>query len=221
MADVEPARHLARPVGDVQVDARDEAGARARADGDVRAELEALAVVGHRVGVRLAAARQLGDVLAPGEAELVGGLAQRAAEAVGVGVQRGELVEAQQGVEDVGRAPVGAVGRRLVGGAGEDEMAGLRRGALDGLGDGRGRRLRLGGRAVALGPGGGLPQRGAQVGDGLGVLGRGLAQLLDLAQELLAVGANGVELVEQRLVRREPLVGGLAARPDDLGLLIN
>ena len=78
VADVEPARDLARAVGDVQVDARDEPGARARADRDVRAELEALAVVGDAVGVRLAAARQLGDVLAPGEPELVGGLAQRA-----------------------------------------------------------------------------------------------------------------------------------------------
>ena len=133
----------------------------------------------------------------------------------------GELVEAQQRVEDVGRAPVGAVGRRLVGGAGEDEVAGPAR-----------RRARpprprwpggaCGSAAAPLpsGPAGRLAQRRAQAGDRLGVLRGGLAQLLDLAQELLAVRADGVELVEQRLVRGEPLVGGLAARPGGLlGLL--
>ena len=62
MADVEPARDVARAVGDVQVDARDEPGARARADGDVRPELEARAVVDDACSVGVAAAGELGDV---------------------------------------------------------------------------------------------------------------------------------------------------------------
>ena len=173
------------------------------------------------VGVRVAAAREPGDVLAPLEPQLVGGLAQRAPEALGVGVEARQLVEAHERVEHVGRPAVGAVGRPLVGGVGEDEMLSLRVGALDRLGH-RGRRLqRLGGaRRRASGRAGRLAQRRAQMRDRLGVLRGRLAQLLDLAQELLAVGADGVELVQQRLVRREPLVGGLAARPDGrLGLL--
>src|SRR5438105_13783060 len=72
--DVEAAGHAARAVGNVEVDAGDEAGARAGADGDVGAELERVAVVGDGVGVRPAVAGQLGDARAPVEAELLGGL---------------------------------------------------------------------------------------------------------------------------------------------------
>ena len=93
-------------------------------------------------------------------------------------------------------------------------------GALDRLGDGR-RRSCGSAAAVALRPGGRLGERRAQAGDRLAVRAGALAQLLDLAQQVLAVRADGLELVEQRLVRREPLVGGLAARPGGelLGLL--
>ena len=62
VADVDAARHLARAVGDVEVDARDEAGARARAERDVRAEVEARAVVGDDVVLGVAGAGELGDV---------------------------------------------------------------------------------------------------------------------------------------------------------------
>ena len=64
-------------------------------EGDVGPQLETLAVVGDRVGVGVAAARQLGHALAPCQPELFGRLAERAAEAVGVGVQARELVEAR------------------------------------------------------------------------------------------------------------------------------
>jgi hypothetical protein len=107
-----------------------------------------------------------------------------------------------------------------VGGVGEDEMLSPRVGALDGLGHGGGRLERLGGLVVGLGSAGRLAQRRAQMRDRLRVLRGRLAQLLDLAQELLAMGADRVELVQQRLVRRQPLVGRLAARADGrLGLL--
>src|SRR6478752_7053229 len=129
VADVEAARDGARAVGDVEVDAGDEAGARPRPDRDVRAQLQALAVVGDRVLVGLAAARELADVALPREPEVAGGLAERAAEAVGVGVHRGELVQAPERLEDVGRATIRAVGGRLVRGLGEDEVHGAVLGA--------------------------------------------------------------------------------------------
>ena len=93
VADVQAARDVARTVRHVQVDTRDEAGARARAERHMRPEVEAVSVVGDRVGVGVAAARELGDALAPCQAELFGRLSERAPEAVGVGVQARELVE--------------------------------------------------------------------------------------------------------------------------------
>jgi hypothetical protein len=206
----------------VQVDAGDEAGARPGADGHVGAELHALAVVGDRVGVGLAAAGQLGDVLAPGQPEVLGGLAERAPEALRVGVEAGELVEAQQCVEDVGGAAIRAVGGGLVGGLGELQVPGLIRRPPHRFLDARRRPdvLGSGPGAVCLRPAGRLAERGAQPGDRLGVLGGRLAQLLDLAQQLLAMRAHRLQLVEQRLVGGQPLVGGLAPRPGRLlGLL--
>src|SRR3954469_5829785 len=97
----------------MQVDAGDEARSRAGADPDMRAEVDAPAVDARRVGVRVAAARDLADVLAPGEAELLRGDGERRPEAAGVGVELGQAVQAPERLEDVGRAPVRAVGRRL------------------------------------------------------------------------------------------------------------
>ena len=96
----------------------------------------------------------------------------------------------------------------------------LRGGALDRLGHGGGR---LGGSAAApssSGPAAASPSVVLRCAIALASCVGRLAQLLDLAQELLAVRADGLELVEQRLVGGEPLVGGLAARPGGLlGLL--
>src|SRR4051794_31682707 len=83
VTDVDAARDGAGAVGDVEVDPRDEAGTRAGADRDVRAELDALAVDRGRVRVRVAAARDLADVLAPGEPELLRGDGERGPEAAG------------------------------------------------------------------------------------------------------------------------------------------
>src|SRR4051795_1291853 len=77
VADVEAAGYAAGAVGDVEVDAGDEAGARARADRDVRAEAEGVAVVGDVVGVRPAVACQLGDAGAPLQPLPLRGLQER------------------------------------------------------------------------------------------------------------------------------------------------
>ena len=58
----------------------------------------------------------------------------------------------------------------------------------------------------------GLRQRGAQPRDGLAVVLGRIAQLLDLAQQVLAVGADRFELGQQRLVGGQPLVRRLARR---------
>ena len=109
MADVEAAGDLAGAVGDVEVDPGDEAGARPGADRDVRAEVDAPAVDRRRVGVRVAAAGDLADVLAPLEPEVLGGRGQRRPEPGRVREELGQAVQAPQRVEDVGRAAERAV----------------------------------------------------------------------------------------------------------------
>src|SRR3954454_13810369 len=219
VADVQAARDVARAVGDMQVDPGDEAGARAGADRDVRAEVEARAVVDGRVAVGVAVAGELGDVGAPGQAEGGRCLGERGAEARRVGVEGAEPVEALERVEDVGRPAERAVGGRLEGRAREREVAEALVGALDRLEHGRRRRLAAPVAGALVGTAAGLGERRAQARDRLAVALGALEQLLDLAQEVLAVGADRLELAEQRLVRRQPLVRGLAAGRRRRGVL--
>src|SRR6185312_2164546 len=72
---------------------------------------------------------------------------------------------------------------------------------------------------VPVGATAGLGQRGAQAGDRLAVALGALTLVLDLAQEVLAVRAHGLELAEQRLVGGEPFVGRLARGRRGRGVL--
>ena len=62
-------------------------------------------------------------------------------------------------------------------------------------------------------------RRGAQAGDRLAVALGALALLLDLAEQVLAVRPDGLELAEQRLVRGQPVVRRLAGRGLGRGVL--
>src|SRR3954469_3234743 len=198
----------------MQVDPGDEPRPGAGPDRDVRAELEARAVVDGGVAVGVAVSRELGDVGPPRQPERRRGLRERRAEAGRVGVERPQPVEALERVEDVGRAAERAVGRRLERRAREREEPEALGRTLDGFEHGRGRlfgtpaaRLVLRARATRL------RQRRAQARDRLAVALGGLAQLLDLAQQVLAVGADRPQLPE-------PLLGARGARlgARDLGL---
>src|SRR3954452_15133062 len=130
-----------------------------------------------------------------------------------------EPAAAPERVEAVGRPSERAVGGRLEGRAREREVAEALVGALDRLEHGR--RRRLGGPVAGalVGTAAGLGERRAQARDRLAVALGALEQPLALAQEVLAVAADRLELAEQRLVRRQPLVRGLAAGRRGRGVL--
>ena len=205
--DVDPARDVATAVGDVQVDPRDEAGPGAGPERDVRAEVELVPVMGDDVVACEARPGELGDARLPRQAGLLGRLPEGDAH-LPPGVALGERVELAQGVEDLDRAPVRAVGGGLLRGFGEDQVRQRPLGDAHRLEDRRWVLLGLGldgrlGRAVA--------ERGGELGDRLPVAPRGVLELLDAAQQLLAVVADRLQLGERRLVRLEPLLARLLA----------
>ena len=195
MADVEAARDVAGAVGDVEVDPGDEAGAGPGADRDVRAEVDAPAVDRRRVGVRVAAAGDLADVLAPLEPEVLRGRG-RATSRTRPGRRRarpgGPGAAARRGCR-----PGGGTGCP----AAEARASGVKRSArASAAARSTASRTLPGAASSAAGAASasaGRPSASAarEAGDRPARLGGLLALLLDRAQQLLAVGADGLELV--------------------------